>query len=305
MIVDLDSGLGASYTYLWEFGDGQTSTSETPTHEYLYSGTYDIRLTVTNEYGSWSFTQPINVPDEFNIDLPVAAFTVDVQSGANPLTVTCTDTSTGDIAAYKWYVDDVLEGTIQAFNHQFTIDGEHTIKLVIEGAGVSEYSMVIRAGSVPAKPLISGMDATVKTSIQGKIETTFSATVSDSPSGYLWDFGAGAVSELEGPSFIFDKPGTYPVSLTATNQYGFTTSMMTIRVIDAGSFTESENDKYIGNVKIGFYVVDAPSDQVLIYKSQTEFIKSFGSIGTGEGQFNNPTDVAIAGAVELIDRVEL
>jgi PKD repeat protein len=305
LIVGLNSGLGSLYTYLWEFGDGQSSTDEQPTHEYLYSGIYDIRLTVTNEFGSWSFTQPINVPEEFNIDLPAAAFTVDVQSGANPLTVTCTDTSTGDISAYKWYVDDVLEGTEQAFDHQFTIDGEHTIKQVIEGAGESEYSMVIRAGSVPTKPLISDMAATVETSITGELETTFSATVSDSPLNYLWDFGAGSVSTLESPTFTFNKPGTYPVYLTVTNQQGSTTSMMTVRVVDAGSFAESENDKYIGNVKIGFYIVDAPSDKVLIYKSQTEFIKSFGSLGNGEGQFNNPTDVAIAGAVELIDRVEL
>ncbi|MFC2116862.1 PKD domain-containing protein, partial [Bacteroidota bacterium] len=35
-------------TYLWEFGDGNTSDTLTPTHVYTEPGRYDIKLTVTN-----------------------------------------------------------------------------------------------------------------------------------------------------------------------------------------------------------------------------------------------------------------
>ena len=34
--------------YLWDFGDGDTSTSHAPTHSYLADGNYTVRLTVTN-----------------------------------------------------------------------------------------------------------------------------------------------------------------------------------------------------------------------------------------------------------------
>jgi len=37
-----------SETYLWEFGDGETSTEENPVHEYAEGGTYDVTLTSTN-----------------------------------------------------------------------------------------------------------------------------------------------------------------------------------------------------------------------------------------------------------------
>ena len=36
------------YTYLWEFGDGTTSTLEDPTHLYAAAGEYDVKLTITD-----------------------------------------------------------------------------------------------------------------------------------------------------------------------------------------------------------------------------------------------------------------
>ncbi|MBU0488012.1 MAG: PKD domain-containing protein [Bacteroidetes bacterium] len=44
---NLSTGPSGS-TYLWDFGDGETSTEETPTHVYAASGDYDVSLTVTN-----------------------------------------------------------------------------------------------------------------------------------------------------------------------------------------------------------------------------------------------------------------
>ncbi|MDD3077505.1 MAG: PKD domain-containing protein [Paludibacter sp.] len=39
-------------SWLWEFGDGSTSTDENPSHTYTSAGTYDVKLTATNEIGS-------------------------------------------------------------------------------------------------------------------------------------------------------------------------------------------------------------------------------------------------------------
>ena len=42
----------APLTYLWDFGDGTTSTDADPLHTYDDAGTYDVGLTVTNGYGT-------------------------------------------------------------------------------------------------------------------------------------------------------------------------------------------------------------------------------------------------------------
>jgi len=51
----------ASGTYIWDFGDGDSSTTENPTHTYAGPGIYDVTLTVTNGCGTFSSTQTITV----------------------------------------------------------------------------------------------------------------------------------------------------------------------------------------------------------------------------------------------------
>ena len=50
---DPDNG-DAVASYLWNFGDGQTSTETNPTHTYAKEGNYKVSLTVTDTYGKTS-----------------------------------------------------------------------------------------------------------------------------------------------------------------------------------------------------------------------------------------------------------
>lgn len=59
-------------SWIWNFGDGKTSTSENPTHCYDMVGKYNISLTVKTDKGCSQF---LTKPDYVNIDgLPVAEF---------------------------------------------------------------------------------------------------------------------------------------------------------------------------------------------------------------------------------------
>lgn len=50
-------------SYAWDFGDGNTSTEESPVHTYAAGGTYDVTLTATGAAGSASRTETINIVD--------------------------------------------------------------------------------------------------------------------------------------------------------------------------------------------------------------------------------------------------
>jgi len=47
--------------WLWDFGDGNTSTAQNPTHRYTTSGTYTIRLTVTSNQLPSPYDQSVTV----------------------------------------------------------------------------------------------------------------------------------------------------------------------------------------------------------------------------------------------------
>lgn len=48
-------------SWLWDFGDGLTSSQKNPSHSYALAGIYQVKLTVTNQYGSSVITKTIIV----------------------------------------------------------------------------------------------------------------------------------------------------------------------------------------------------------------------------------------------------
>ncbi|MEY3835978.1 MAG: hypothetical protein RI989_1406 [Bacteroidota bacterium] len=56
-----NTSIGTPTSYLWNFGDGQTSTLANPTHTYATSGTFTVTLTVTNAAGNNTTTSSIVV----------------------------------------------------------------------------------------------------------------------------------------------------------------------------------------------------------------------------------------------------
>lgn len=94
------STVSAGATYLWDFGDGQTSTLQNPAHTYTASGTYTVSLTVTSCAGNDTQTKT----NYITITLPTAPTTTnDTLCGSGTAYLTATGTGT-----LYWY--DVASG---------------------------------------------------------------------------------------------------------------------------------------------------------------------------------------------------
>ena len=131
-----DESGGYPTGWLWDFGDGTTSTDRDPVHVYIDERSYDVSLIVTNSFGS---SEPL-VKTNFVTVVPAADvdFTADKTTGLEPLTVKFTDFSTvASISAWLWDFGDGDTSTDQHPTHTYTTantDG-YTVTLTVTSAG--------------------------------------------------------------------------------------------------------------------------------------------------------------------------
>lgn len=71
-ITFTNQSLGDELTYVWNFGDGITSTVTAPVHLYAFAGTYDVTLTAANATGNDTIVQQITVTPAYRyLYLPI------------------------------------------------------------------------------------------------------------------------------------------------------------------------------------------------------------------------------------------
>ena len=145
---------GTITQWLWDFGDGGTSTAQNPTHTYNLAGSYSVSLTVTGSTGSATKIAPnfITVTNPTTLP-PIAGFSVDSVTGVAPKTVNFTDTSTGSITSRLWDFGDGSTSTLQNPSHTYSVAGTYTVRLTVTGSGGSNTinkSSLITITSQPA-----------------------------------------------------------------------------------------------------------------------------------------------------------
>lgn len=124
---------GSVTGYSWDFKDGGTSTSATPSHTFTADGTYAVTLTVTDNRGdTTSLTKNVVVAANANVK-PTAAFT---KSCTNLVCSfdgsTSTDGGGGTIATYAWdFGDNTAAGSGKTPDHTYAAAGAYTVKLTV------------------------------------------------------------------------------------------------------------------------------------------------------------------------------
>src|SRR5690606_35580996 len=116
-------------SYLWNFGDGATSTEKNPTHNYGATGNFTISLKATNECGTTEFTMLI----EISGSAPLAAFTANVNSGCVPCTVQFTDQAAGNPVSWQWQFTGGTPDTSTAQNPvvSYSSTGTFPVTLIV------------------------------------------------------------------------------------------------------------------------------------------------------------------------------
>lgn len=163
----MDMSGGSPTSWLWNFGDGETSTEQNPVHEYRKSGTYTVALTVRNQFGTGQKVEKDYIKAGI---LPQAQFAVVPSEGEAPLTVQFNDLSTGLPTAFSWDFGDGSGSVEQNPVHTYVKEGEYTVSLTVSNQFGSDTR--IQSGAVRVSPA-KKVDVLLTGSRRGALSTGF------------------------------------------------------------------------------------------------------------------------------------
>ena len=211
-------------TYLWNFGDGNTSTLENPTNIYEFMGTYSVSLTAVNNLTGCidSLILPLIIQES-----PIVNFDVSTNQGCVLLDVVFTDLVNAPNTLLTWdFGDGETSNQFSAVDHQYIDVGCFDVSLTVENlAGCSTSLMqsdFVCAFAQPNAYFYASPDSVnvEDTQIEFTNESTDAYT-------YVWDFGDGLGSVATDPIHEYAPiPGMYNVTMYAYSQVGCYDSMM-------------------------------------------------------------------------------
>lgn len=226
-------------SYLWDFGNGNTSnsTNSVVTETYTIPGTYTVVLTA-NSGGSSDVKTEVDLVVVFKD--PEANFTaVTPSSGCSPITVDFQDMSTeGDasITLRQWdFFDGTLKNDVNPSN-SFTSGQYHVALTVTDVNGCVSGFQINNYVQVSEVPVINfSASPTAGCDTPHTSDFVDLSTGGETPYTYEWDFGDGNTSTLKDPSNTYINPGTFDVKLKITDQFNCSASKTDTGFIQIGN----------------------------------------------------------------------
>lgn len=228
-----------SYSYRWDFGNGQIATQVQPGPVNFLpnpaSGdtTYIIRMTVFSPCDTITVMKSVRVKAK-----PRALFTPNNSVGCSPMTVVFNNTSLGLNNSYTWHFGDgsapVSTSATGAISHTFVTGVRDTffVKLVAQnecGRDSLTYAIVVAPNAIR-------LDVAVNGNQQSGCAPHRVAFINNSAgaSAFTWNFGDGSVintsRNIDTVYHTFLQAGTYVVNIRATNGCSDTSTTETIIV---------------------------------------------------------------------------
>ena len=225
LTVAFTDTVATAQSYIWNFGDGspdETTTTASNSHQYLAVGTYTVRLIAVDP-------TTCNIRDTSYIQIRVGNIEADL--GFDPVKLPpCTafnyrfDNLSTTLPGYPFRANSFLwnfgDGSAPVVagpgpvNHNFAGPGTYNVRLYLldttycnapdsliipisVDANVKAGFTSTAIGCIPFQPLLTNNSLSAQT--------------------YLWNFGDGNTSTSASPNYTYTTPGTYTITLVATN----------------------------------------------------------------------------------------
>ncbi|MFZ5979985.1 MAG: PKD domain-containing protein, partial [Candidatus Zixiibacteriota bacterium] len=231
-----DTSTGSITDYLWNFGDGTTSTDYGSTsHEYTEPGYYQILLVISGTGGEDSaYSGQIAI-----YDVPVANFTStgtlyidtiivepDTTYVTDSVLVSFSDATAGGATVWSWTFGDGGTSLVSDPTYLYeNPDSTYNVTLTATNPCGTDDTTVTIYTYLPTADFVMSDDT---------VGVEVSVVFTDQSIGALtweWDFGDSETSNEQNPTHSYSETGSYPVNLTVTNTFGSDVFTDTVFVI--------------------------------------------------------------------------
>ncbi len=225
------------YSWLWDFGDGETSNQQNPSYSYDEDGTFTVTLTVTDSVGtveSDSTTATIDPADVvadaggpyYGAVGEQVQFSGSASIGQPPYT-------------YFWDFGDGETGSGQNVAHTYDApnadEGYDVVLTVTDANGNSDWDDTKAYISGSSDEPTANANGPYSGIVDQQIQFTGSAFGGAAPYSWSWDFGDGSSSDMQNPVHTYTDIGEYTVTLTVTDDEGQIDTDETIAMVTMGS----------------------------------------------------------------------
>jgi len=261
-------------TYSWDFGDGQLSSEISPSHTYDQSGDFEVVLTAFSDCDTVQTSVQVSIEGA-----PIASFTSDPSEGCTPLSVSFTNTSSGDVNSIAW----LFPGGSPAFSTEsapvisYANPGSYDVTLIVSNAaGVDSIRLAdhIQLSQAPTADFDFSVDGLV-------VSFSDASTSADNIEWYIPALDTASTNSNF--SINFPEAGTYDVQLTASNACGSVTTEESLTIGQAP------------NANFSFIPTGACEEAAIIFSDQ-----STGAVETYKWEFPGGTPATSTEANPII-----
>ncbi|WP_375581209.1 PKD domain-containing protein [Marivirga tractuosa] len=199
-------------SWFWDFGDGNTSTMQNPTHTFYEVPQSKVKLTVENEKGC-------KVTEKKSMDfIFIASFKSDIQEVCLGNSVQFSALN-NEAVSWRWDFGDGNISTDKNPKHVYESAGVYDVKLIADNKeGCADTIMVEKF----IKVIPAEADFQLAESIESScvpVQVAFKDLTKGAKS-YFWDFGDGTTSKVANPIHVYNKVGDFDVTLIIANELG-------------------------------------------------------------------------------------
>ncbi len=257
--ISLSNLSTGAWGFIWDFGDGQSSTEFNPTHTNTEGGNFDI---VLHAYNSCDTVQM--ALEVFIEEIPKADLIVDATMACGALEVQFMDQSTGTVLERQWEFPGGEPNQSTEANPvvQYTDVGKYSVQLSV--GNTTGRDTMIWEDFIEVLPFpVADFTYTL---LDAEASFSNSSLFADS-NNFQWNFGDGNSSDESDPVHKYSSSGNYTVQLIVRNDCGQDTLQQELSIIIDGLITleDSWAIQVLPNPNLGQFsivVEGAPAEEL-------------------------------------------